>query len=91
MSKFCQSCGMPLSKDPGNGGTDAHGSRSTEYCSYCYKDGVFTSPEISTPEEMQKFCIAKMKETGTPGFMAWLFTRNIPRLRRWASPATVRR
>jgi hypothetical protein len=76
---------MPMKKDPENGGTDSDGSRSTEYCSYCYEGGAFSSPEINTPQEMQKFCIAKMKEMGTPGFIAWLFTQNIPRLRRWAS------
>jgi len=85
MNKFCQSCGMPMKKDPGNGGTEPDGSRSTEYCSYCYVDGAFASPEIDTPQAMQKFCIGKMKEMGMSGPVAWLFTRNIPRLRRWAS------
>ncbi len=84
MSKVCQSCGMPMAKDPGNGGTQADGSKSTEYCSYCYADGAFTSPEIDTPRAMQAFCIAKLKERGTPGWVAWFFTRGIPRLKRWA-------
>ena len=83
MSTFCQSCGMPMKKDPENGGTNGDGSRSTEYCSYCYQDGAFTSPEIKTAADMQEFCVGKLKEMGTPGFMAWLFTRNIPRLKRW--------
>lgn len=83
MNKFCQSCGMPMAKDPGHGGTNADGSRSVDYCSYCYRDGAFTSPEIRTAADMQKFCIVKMKEMGTPGFMAWVLTRNIPRLKRW--------
>jgi hypothetical protein len=43
---FCQSCGMPLSKDPLGGGTNADGSRNTEYCSHCYKSGCFTEPNI---------------------------------------------
>ena len=38
---MCQSCGMPLSKDPKNGGTNKDGSKSDKYCSYCYKDGKF--------------------------------------------------
>lgn len=37
---------MPLSKDPLGGGTNADGSRSTEYCSHCYKTGRFTAPNI---------------------------------------------
>lgn len=83
MKTLCQSCGMPMDKDPEQGGTEADGGRSTEYCSYCYVDGAFASPEIDTPEKMQQFCIAKMKEMGMPGFVAWAFTRGIPRLRRW--------
>ncbi len=83
MNKICQSCGMPLKKDPANGGTNADGSKSTEFCSYCYKDGAFCSPELDTPQKMQEFCIGKLKETGMPGFVAWTFTRGIPRLRRW--------
>lgn len=85
MNKFCQSCGMPLKKDPGQGGTNADGSKSTEYCSYCFKDGAFRSPEIDTPQKMQAFCTAKMKEMGMPGIVAWIFTRRIPSLRRWTT------
>ena len=42
MTKHCQSCDMPQSKDPEGGGTEANGTRSDEFCSYCYKDGAFT-------------------------------------------------
>ena len=85
MNAVCQSCGMPMKKDPQNGGTNSDGSKNTEYCSYCYKGGAFTSPEINTPQAMQAFCIGKLKEMGMPGFVAWLFTRSIPRLRRWTA------
>jgi hypothetical protein len=44
---FCQSCGMPLSRDQLGGGTNADRSRSTEYCSHCYQSGRFTEPNIS--------------------------------------------
>ena len=82
-NKFCQSCGMPMSKDPQKGGTEKDGSKTEKYCSYCYKNGKFTSQEIDTPEKMQTFCIEKMKEQGMPKFIAWIFTRGIPRLERW--------
>ena len=84
MTKFCQSCGMPMKKDPQSGETNSDGSKSTEYCSYCYTNGEFSSPEIDTSQKMQKFCIGKMKEMGMPWILAWLFSRNIPKLRRWA-------
>ncbi len=82
MSKFCQSCGMPMKKDPQEGGTDADGSKNLKYCSYCYQNGEFTQPDF-TAIQMQAFCIGKMKEMGMPGFAAWLFTRGIPKLERW--------
>lgn len=84
MGKFCQSCGMPMKRDPQNGGTNSDGSKNSDYCSYCYEDGVFTSPEIDTPQKMQQFCIKKMKDMGMPGFVAWFFTRSIPKLKRWS-------
>ncbi len=82
MSKFCQSCGMPLNKDPAGGGTNADGSRSELYCSYCYQDGAFMNPDMDV-KEFQAFCVAQMKKQGMPGFIAWLFTRGIPKLQRW--------
>lgn len=42
-SKNYQSWGMPLTKDLENGGTENDGSKSVMYCSYCFKDGVFTT------------------------------------------------
>lgn len=82
--KFCQSCGMPKDKDEGKGGTNADGTKSDKYCSYCYKEGKFTlADEIDTPEKMQKMCIKMMKKNGMNGILAWIFTRGIPRLERW--------
>jgi len=80
--KTCQSCGMPMKKDPASGGTNADGSKSTVYCSYCYTHGAFKNPDW-TAEQMQTFCKAKLKEMGFPAFLARWFTRNIPKLERW--------
>lgn len=80
--KNCQSCGMPLKKDPQGGGTNADGTKSTMYCSYCYEDGKFQQPDW-TAEQMQEFSKEKLKEMGFPGFLAKLFTKNIPQLERW--------
>ena len=81
--KFCQSCGMPLSRDPKGGGTEADGSKSAKYCSYCYEKGKFTQPEIATTKGMQKFCREMMRKQGSSAFTAWLFTLSIPSLERW--------
>ena len=84
MHKFCQSCGMPLSKDPQSGGTNSDGTKSTDYCSLCFVRGKFTAPDF-TAKQMQDFCVEKMREKGIPKPLAWLLTRNIPKLNRWTS------
>lgn len=38
----CQSCGMPM-KDVEDFGTNADKTQNNDYCSYCYKGGVFTN------------------------------------------------
>jgi hypothetical protein len=81
--KNCQSCGMPLSRDPKGGGTNADGSASTMYCSYCYQSGAFTEPNISALE-MQSKVKGKLKEMGFPGFLAGFFARKTPKLERWS-------
>ena len=78
----CQSCGMPLKQDPKGGGTNANGSKSDRYCSYCYTDGRFTQPQI-TAEEMKAFVVEKMREMKIPRFIGRFFTRNLHKLERW--------
>jgi hypothetical protein len=73
---------MPLKRDEKGGGTNADGSKSTLYCSRCYASGKFTNPGI-TVDQMQDLVKGKLKEFGFPGFIAGLFTRNIPKLERW--------
>jgi hypothetical protein len=80
--KNCQSCGMPLKKSPGGGGSNADGTISAMYCSYCYEDGQFKQPDW-TVSQMQNFVKDKMKEMGFPGFLAGIFTKGIPKLERW--------
>ncbi len=80
--KNCQSCGMPLKRDPEKGGTNADGTKSSMYCSYCYQKGAFTQPNF-TVDQMKVFCKCKMKEEGFPGFLASLFVSGLPRLERW--------
>lgn len=86
---FCQSCGMPLSRDPLGGGTEADGGRSTDYCSHCYQSGRFTEPDIRV-EQMVAKVEGKLREMHFPGFLARHFTKNIPMLRRWQSTTASR-
>jgi hypothetical protein len=80
---FCQSCGMPLNKDEGHGGTNVDGSHSTEYCSKCFANGQFTEPNM-TLQQMQEKVKGKMKEMHFPKFMANYFTKDMDKLKRWA-------
>jgi len=81
-SSKCQSCGMPLKVDPKGGGTDADGTSSREYCSYCYVDGAFVNPDMSL-EEMQVRVVEKLREKGFPKFAANFFASGLGRLKRW--------
>ncbi len=53
LPQFCQSCGMPLTKNE-DCGTNADGSINFDYCQYCYKDGHFL--QDCTMEEMIEHC-----------------------------------
>jgi hypothetical protein len=75
---------MPLSKDPLGGGSNADGTLSSEYCSHCYRKGVFTQPNI-TAQEMMKLVEGKLRSMHFPGFLARRFAREVPTLRRWRS------
>ncbi len=58
-TNFCQSCGMPIDKEEVSG-TNTDGSKNSEYCIYCYKDGAFTLD--CTMEEMIAISLKHMKE-----------------------------
>ena len=81
--KNCQSCGMPMKRDPQGGGTNVDGSKNLKYCSRCFSSGNFTHPEINSAEKMQGFVKEKLKSMGFPGFIAGFFVKGIPNLERW--------
>lgn len=58
LAELCQSCGMPLTDEVR--GTEKDGSKSAEYCTYCYQNGAFAAD--CTMEEMIDFCIKPMCE-----------------------------
>lgn len=60
----CQSCGMPLGGS--FYGTNADGSRTEEYCKFCFANGEFINPD-QTVEEMIESSIQNMtQEVGLP-------------------------
>jgi hypothetical protein len=40
-NKFCQSCGMPMKRDPQGGGTNADGSINENYCKLLSKRRIY--------------------------------------------------
>lgn len=82
--KQCQSCGMPLHKDPSGKGwwTEQDASISSDYCSLCYTNGNFNYPG-NNMEEFKNIVEDAMKKSGYGWFMRKLTRWNIPRLKRW--------
>lgn len=80
--EYCQSCGMPM-EDTSLYGTEKDGSKSLDYCTYCYEGGSFRKPE-ETMEEMIETCVPFMKENGMAEEDARAILNNsLPHLKRW--------
>lgn len=81
---ICQSCGMPI-KTLNDYGTESNGNRSNKFCSFCYKDGGFTKPDISM-QEMIDGCVKIMTHYGMPEEKSKSdMQKLIPTLERWNS------
>lgn len=78
---------MPLDK-PELLGTEKDGSKSKEYCSYCYQNGVFINPNISIGEmkSLVKEQMGKMKIDTNVINMA---VNSLPYLKRWRASTIV--
>lgn len=79
--KFCQSCGMPM--EAAQYGTEADGSLSADYCSYCYEGGKFC--EDVTMEQMIDFCAKPMADAAgmTAAAAKAQMAAFFPQLKRW--------
>lgn len=78
---FCQSCTLPIDEVEDRG-TEKNGTKSELYCKYCYKDGVFTNPNM-TLKQMMIICEQQMKKQNiSPEILAQSF-KMLPRLKRW--------
>ena len=83
-AKICQSCGMPLDRDPGQGGTNADNSRSSKYCSFCYKDGKFLDEGISLQQKIEKNIQIAVARMNVPESKAREMAEGLlPTLERW--------
>lgn len=80
---FCQSCAMPMNSAE-MFGTNTDGSRTQEFCKYCFQNGMFTAPNITVQEMIDK-CVSIMSQQKImPEDQAReLMAKTIPNLNRW--------
>ena len=84
--RYCQSCGMPMGATDELYGTEQDGSKSADYCSYCYERGKFTFD--GSMEEMINLCVAPMVEENpdmTEAQARESMRAFFPQLKRWQS------
>lgn len=62
-ARYCQVCGMPMGDTDELYGTEKDGSKSKDYCKYCYENGEILFQ--GTMDEMIEACIPHMVE-GNP-------------------------
>ncbi|MDD5934675.1 MAG: zinc ribbon domain-containing protein [Clostridiales bacterium] len=82
-AKICQSCGMPMTKEE-HFGTNTDGSKSEEYCTYCYQKGAFLQDQ--TMDEMIESCAQFMLEENknmTLEQAKEMMKEYMPTLKRW--------
>ena len=81
--KFCQSCGMPMENDELYG-TEANGSKSVDYCKYCYESGAFTEPDCTLEEMIESVAAIMVTDFGFSADDANAqCNEGIPTLKRW--------
>ncbi|WNY27532.1 zinc ribbon domain-containing protein [Methanolapillus ohkumae] len=80
----CQSCGMPMGDTDEMYGKNADGSKSKDYCAYCFEDGKFTA-DVSMAD-MIEICVPHMV-TFNPDMTAdaarKMMQEYYPHLKRW--------
>ena len=84
---FCQSCTMPID-NLADRGTEINGSKSSEYCKYCYQNGALVNPGM-TLEEMKSLVITQMKKMNLPPAIIEKSVRSLPYLKRWRNMQTM--
>ena len=81
MSQICQSCAMPMA-DESLFGTNKDGSKNSDYCIYCYKDGEFL--QKATMQEYIEMMVPFAAQAGmTPDQMREYCQNVYPTLKRW--------
>jgi radical SAM superfamily enzyme len=78
---------MPLD-NPSLMGTEKDGSKTEEYCVYCYQNGAFVNPGMSL-EEMKRLVKEQMQKMKIDETTISMALGSLPLLKRWRSGSTV--
>lgn len=84
-AEHCQSCGMPMGATDEMYGANADGSKSKDYCGYCFENGTFTNKDC-TMGEMVEYCVPHVTShvSGMSGDEARkMLLEFLPTLKRW--------
>ena len=82
--KFCESCGMPMGETDEMYGTEATGSKSTDYCKFCYENGAFTEPNATLEGMIETVAGIMVKDYGFAQEDAMAqCQQGLPNLKRW--------
>ena len=82
--KYCQSCAMPMGNTDELYGTEKDGSKSADYCHYCYQNGEFTLH--GSMDEMIELCVKPMVDNNpsmTEETARQMMRQYLPMLKRW--------
>jgi hypothetical protein len=72
---------MPID-DMSERGTEKNGSKSDEYCKYCYQHGAFSDPGMPL-EKMQQIVKEQMQKMNLPDDILQQSLRMLPHMKRW--------
>ena len=81
MPQICQSCGMPMENESLYG-TNADGTKNSDYCIYCYKEGKFL--QDCTMDEYIEMMVPFAAQANMTGDEMRAYCENVfPTLKRW--------
>lgn len=66
-------------------GTEKDGTKSNEYCKYCYQHGAFINPDM-TLEEMKIIVREQMEKRNIESTIIGRAISSLPQLKRWRTP-----
>jgi len=78
---------MPID-DIALAGTEADGTRSSTYCTYCYREGKFINPNLGL-DDMEVIVREQMMKRQMPQHLIDTALTMLPSLERWKQPVTA--